>query len=196
MRSTGCPLPHVPGASRHWLDSRERPHVIIPGATGRTHILTAGDFGKTIKVGVSYSDGDGFLQGAVYSEATAEVANPPPQRKRSRWTTPTCCRLPMTYIRPAQRRTPQPFRGSPSDTPANTNCYAKRTEPTNGSAYRAHSTTCRAEPRANSGPPNWTKSRTFTLRFVLDLQPDLAPLPSDNSPLWAAEQALTSGFSR
>ena len=26
-------------------------------------------------------------------------------------------------------------------------------------------------------PPNWTKSRTFTLRFVLDLQPDLAPHP-------------------
>ena len=57
--------------------------MIIPGATGRTHILTADDFGRTIKVGVSYTDGDGFLQGAIYSEATAEVANPTAQEAQS-----------------------------------------------------------------------------------------------------------------
>ena len=166
MRSTGGPLPHVPGASRHWLDSRERPHVDHT----RRHRPDPHPHGRRLRQndqgGVSYTDSDGFLQGAVYSEATAEVANPTAQEAQS-LDDPNTLPAPDDLHSPSSTQDTITLSWFSIGNAGEYKLLRKRTEPTNGSAYRAHSTTCRAERRANSGPPNWTKSRTFVIRFAL-----------------------------
>ena len=76
MRWTGETLPDIPGAAQHYLDSRPIPHEVIPGATRKTYVPTADELGRTIKVRVSYTDGDGFREGPLTSTATPEVVNP------------------------------------------------------------------------------------------------------------------------
>ena len=51
-------------------------------------------------------------------------------------------------------------------------CYASapgKPGPTSPSCYSPIHSSKRVLPTVNLGPPNWTKSRTFTLRFKLAL---------------------------
>ena len=64
-------------ASYQWLRHDQGTDTVIAGATGAAYTLTSQDVGKTIKVRVSFTDNDGFSEGPLTSEATADAMERP-----------------------------------------------------------------------------------------------------------------------
>jgi len=66
-----------------WIRSDGNSDTNIPGATGQTHTLTQDDYGKAIKVQVSFTDDHGYAE-SLTSAATAQVSQPPNQAATGR----------------------------------------------------------------------------------------------------------------
>ena len=70
-------IPEDVGFTYQWIVSDGGTDTEVPGADGPTYLPWDGDIGKTVKVRVSFTDGDGFDEGPFTSAATAAVAESP-----------------------------------------------------------------------------------------------------------------------
>ena len=64
--------------AHQWIRTSGGTDTDISGATGSTYALTDDDLGKTVKVRVSFTDDDGYLE-TLTSSATSAVVQPPSQ---------------------------------------------------------------------------------------------------------------------
>ena len=63
--------------SYQWVRADRSTETDIAGAAGSGYVITGADLGKTLKVRVGFTDGDGFGEGPLASAATAAVPTAP-----------------------------------------------------------------------------------------------------------------------
>ena len=110
--------------SHQWVRSTAGSHTDIPGATSASYVITSDDAESKVKLRVSFTDDDGYLE-TLTSAATASVPEPEgeqPQRDKSdgddqtQHPAPATWQLRPTCASPIKPSMPSHFPGTPQPT--------------------------------------------------------------------------------